>query len=287
MLKAMPMRNVFRAAITLLALCAALPALADTQFRVRRMTRTDVPLGKGQCDIRVTVDGEAEISVRGDTVFVRTLSGREVRDAGSECNEPMPGRNIEGFNFRGVDGRGEVRLLAEPSPRNNFAAVVRIRDNASGEEGYTFRLTWQMTGTSMGRGNSGLPPALPPNDNSGRGYGRGGPGFGNNGMSFNAVGRGSSVLSAYGSQRLTQVSVDIDRGGKIVVSFQGETERRLTFNGTVIGQEDGRMRAEVTTEDRRMHGPMYLTVSPRREVESIEFDGADGPYRLRVNWDRR
>jgi hypothetical protein len=81
--------------------------------------------------------------------------------------------------------------------------------------------------------------------------------------------------------------VDIDRGGKIVVSFQGETERRLTFNGNVTDQEGGRLRAEVATEDRRVHGPMFLSLNPRQEVESIEFDGADGPYRLRVNWDRR
>jgi hypothetical protein len=199
----------------------------------------------------------------------------------------MPGRNLEGFNFRGVDGRGEVRLLAEPSPRNNFAAVVRIRDNASGEEGYAFRLTWQMTGTAPGRSGSNFPPNDNPGRGYGRGYGRGGSGFGNNGLRFDAVGRGSSVLSAYGSQRLTHVSVDIDRGGKIVVSFQGETERRLTFNGNVTDQEGGRLRAEVATEDRRVHGPMFLSLNPRQEVESIEFDGADGPYRLRVNWDRR
>ena len=33
---------------TLLMLCAALPVLADTRFQIRRMTRNDVPLGKGQ-----------------------------------------------------------------------------------------------------------------------------------------------------------------------------------------------------------------------------------------------
>ena len=42
----------------------ALPALADTRFQIRRMTRDDVPLGKGQCDIRLQVDNEVEVAVR-------------------------------------------------------------------------------------------------------------------------------------------------------------------------------------------------------------------------------
>ena len=32
-----------------LLLFVTAPAAADTQFRVKQMTRTDVPLGKGQC----------------------------------------------------------------------------------------------------------------------------------------------------------------------------------------------------------------------------------------------
>ena len=39
------------------------------------MTRDDVPVGKGQCDIRLQVDGEVEVSVRGDRVDVRTIIG--------------------------------------------------------------------------------------------------------------------------------------------------------------------------------------------------------------------
>ena len=65
----------------------AMPVVADTAFRTGRMTRDDVPRGKGQCDIRLQIDKEAEVRVRGDMVFVRTVSGREARDDGSECNE--------------------------------------------------------------------------------------------------------------------------------------------------------------------------------------------------------
>src|ERR1035441_5029742 len=146
MLKGMSDRRLFRTGMALLALCAALPALADTQFRISRMTRNDVPPGKGQCDIRLQVDNEVDVSVHGDMVMIHTLAGRDPRDDGSECNGPLPDRNIEGFNFQVMDSRNEIRLVAEPSRRNNFTAVVHIRDSAGGEGRYHFRLSWVMGG---------------------------------------------------------------------------------------------------------------------------------------------
>src|SRR5215470_9691701 len=77
MLKAMRPPHTSRIGIIFLALSAALPAVGDTQFRIRKMTRDDVPLGKGQCDIRLQVDNEVEVSVRGDTVYSHTLAGRD------------------------------------------------------------------------------------------------------------------------------------------------------------------------------------------------------------------
>src|SRR5437870_7870903 len=104
----------FRNGVALAALCAALPALADTRFQIRRMTRDDVPLGKGQCDIRLQVDNEVEVHVRGDGVTIRTLAGQDARDEGSECNAPLPNRDVEGFNFDVRESRNDIRLLAEP-----------------------------------------------------------------------------------------------------------------------------------------------------------------------------
>ncbi len=114
------------------------------------MTRNDVPLGKGQCDIRLRVDGEVEVSVRGDMVYVRTISGRDAIDEGSECNDPLPARDVQNFNFEVGGSRGEIRLLSPPSRGSNFAAVVRIRDSQGGEGRYQFRLSWAMTGAYQG-----------------------------------------------------------------------------------------------------------------------------------------
>src|SRR5512132_2446970 len=154
----------------LLALAFWLPALADTQFRVRRTSRNDIPLGRGQCDIRLQVDNEVEVALRGDTVRIRTISGRDAYDDGnSECNMPLPDRPVSDFNFEVRDSRGEIRLIAEPSRRNNYTAVVLIRDGSGGQGRYHFRLTWDMRdpGPSGGfgrpdfRGDDRPPPGPP------------------------------------------------------------------------------------------------------------------------------
>jgi hypothetical protein len=278
--------------MALLALCAALPALADTQFRIRRMTRNDVPPGKGQCDIRLQVDNEVEVSVRRDMVLIHTIAGRDARDDGSECNAPLPDRNLEGFNYEVMDSRNEIRLLAEPSRRNDFTAIVHIRDSSGGEGRYHFRLSWVIGGGGPPEGRRGFgggPPeerrgfGAPPDERRG-----GGPGFSwNNTINFRGQGRGSSALNNFGEQRLSGVSVDIDRGGKILVSFRGERGRPLSFTGTVIASEGGRLKADVMTEDRRLHGPMYISVDDRQNVNSITLEATDGRDHLRVNWDRR
>jgi hypothetical protein len=291
--------KLFRAGLALAALCLALPAVADTQFRVRRMTRDDVPMGRGQCDIALQVDGEVEVSVRRDTVLIHTIAGRDAYDDGSsECNAPLPDRAPEGFRFQVTERRNDIALVAEPSRRNNFAVVIRIRDTSGGQGRYRFRLTWQMSGgDGFGPGGRNVPPGdargvgrpdgrdipgFPPADR------RGGPAFSwNNTVHFNGMGRGSAGLSNSGAQRLSNATVDIDRGGRIVVSFQTDNRRPLVLNGIVNAMEGAQYRADVATEDRRLRGPMYITINSRNEVDAIRLQATDGRDRLNITWDRR
>jgi hypothetical protein len=157
------------AVLAALLLMVPRTAFADTEFQVRKMTRGDVPLGKGQCDIRLRIDGEVEVRLRGDRVHIRPISGREGRDDGSECNEPLPARFVEGFGFEVRDGRGGIQLLSEPSRVTSFSAVVRIRDSDNGEGRYHFRISWQMDGGGPGFGQGGGFGNRP---GGGPGYGR-------------------------------------------------------------------------------------------------------------------
>jgi hypothetical protein len=259
-------------------LAAAIPAVADSQFRIRRMLRNDVPPGKGQCDIRLQVDQEAEVSVRGDVVMIRTLAGREPRDDGSECNEPLPAGDVNGFYFEVKDSRGDIRLITEPSRRSGGAAVVHIRDSSGGEGRYHFRISWSLGGA--------IPPGPPPRrlDPEPPSRGRF---MWDDVIQFRGEGRGTVTFDR-APQRLFGVNVDIDRRGKIVASFRMEGGRTLQFSGTVIGREGGRLQADVVSDDRfRARGTMFLSVDQRREVNSVSLEADNGRDRMRVAWDRR
>jgi hypothetical protein len=123
-----------------------LPAMADTRFTVRQMGRNEAPPGRGVCDIRLQVDNQVEVVVDGDRVYIRTLSGQDARDDGSECNAPLPGREVDGFNFDVKERRGDIQLAEPPTRRNGGKVVVRIRDGQGGFGRYIFRLSWAMQG---------------------------------------------------------------------------------------------------------------------------------------------
>ena len=109
----------------------------------------------------------------------------------------------------------------------------------------------------------------------------------NNVIHFAGRGQGDTRMNGAPGDRLSDVSVDIDRGAKITVSFRTDRSRTVLFTGTVVGQETGRLQAEMTSEDRRLRGTMTLSVDERQNVNSITMDATDGRDRLRVTWDRR
>ncbi|MGD0871232.1 MAG: hypothetical protein ABSB88_16900 [Bryobacteraceae bacterium] len=259
--------------VILLAVLAAIPACADTRFRAKKMTRNDVPLGKGQCDIRLQVDGQVDVAVRGDMVVIHAISGQDARDDGSECNSPLPGHEPRGFNFQVVESRNEIRLAEPPSRRNDFGAMVQIRDSSRGFGRYHFRLSWETGPVSELRRDE-------PDRRDERF-------IWNNALNFRGRGMGEVRINGNGPRRLQDATVEVDRGGKIVVSFRSEGPRPVVFTGTVMGREEGRLKADVMTEDGRLHGPMYLSVDDRQNVTSITLDATDGQDRLHLGWDKR
>ncbi len=258
---------------TVAFLCAALalPALADTAFTVRKMSRSDVPFGKGQCDIRLQVDGEAEVAVRGDRVFVRTLSGREARDDGSECNEPLPARDLRDFDFEVKDRRGDIALVDQPGPRTGYCAVVRIRDPKGGEGRYHFRLTWSIAGGSLSRGRS------PWQDGS-----RTAP---SSTLRFSGPGSGSYQRGGDRPVRLGQARIDVDRSGRARVVFEADDGRPLAFSGNLVRTERGSLVCEMGM-GAGARGLMYIAVDGGGDVSRVSMDGDAGRERFRLSWRR-
>src|SRR5690348_11017957 len=157
------MRQHLLVAFAALAVISA-PMFAQNQMRARIVGGGDGNSGK--CTVEVTVDGAAEVEVRGDTANLRDISGRPPQFRRFECTSPMPS-NPADFRFAGVDGRGRQTLVRDP--RNGGVAVVRIEDPEGGAEGYTFDLMWS---GGAGPYTSGNGPVYPNSDRYNRGYDR-------------------------------------------------------------------------------------------------------------------
>ncbi|HUA62500.1 MAG TPA: hypothetical protein VML19_27330 [Verrucomicrobiae bacterium] len=251
-------------------LAVALPGWGDTQFRARKMTSPGVAAGKGVCDLRLQVDGDVEVSLRGDIVSLRTLSGRESRDDGSECNYPLPDHEMKGFSFETKDARGDVKLTEKPDGRNGFAAVARIRDAAAGYGRYHLRVSWTL-------GKDAFPP---------------GPGVGvpegfvwNNAIHYSGRGNGTTVSNGAETQRLLEASVDIDRVGHAIIAFRCDRAAPEIFNGFLMDREGDKMKIDAATEDHRLRGTMWVTVEGTA-VRSVEMDGTDGQDHLLVHFEK-
>jgi hypothetical protein len=97
--------------------------------------------GDGKCTFEVEVDKMAEVEIRGDQGYLRTISGREARWRRLDCNQPLPSSPND-FRFKGIDGRGRQDLVRDPNS-NRGVAVIRIEDPKGGREGYTGDIMWR------------------------------------------------------------------------------------------------------------------------------------------------
>jgi len=90
---------------------------------------------------RGRVDDESIIRISGNDVRVETIRGYGVSNDRSNFSSPLPRQPIQ-VNLVDAEGRGEIVLVEQPNPRNNFTAGVRIRDRDGGAGTYAFTITW-------------------------------------------------------------------------------------------------------------------------------------------------
>ena len=145
------MRNV--SAVILLTLAGSIAASAQRGMVYINPRITGGDSSNGRCIVRLMVDDQVNVRIGNGQIRVETLSGAPSRDDGTECTSMFRnGRDLSDFRFRGMDGRGEVRLQSDPRQDNRGEAVIYIRDSKGGEEGYTFEINWQ---GDNGNSNSG------------------------------------------------------------------------------------------------------------------------------------
>jgi hypothetical protein len=118
------------------------PAGQPASFFARRSGK-HAAQGRGQFDLRLLVDGTANVYVQGESIRIETVSGRAPSDEGSEYTEPLPRASFEQFTISKESGRGEVDLVEKPSPENNYTAKFRFSDPKGGDDRYHVRLEWE------------------------------------------------------------------------------------------------------------------------------------------------
>ncbi|HSA57215.1 MAG TPA: hypothetical protein VLE53_15995 [Gemmatimonadaceae bacterium] len=85
------------------------------------------------------VDHDVEIRIQGDRVTYHNLGGKGVRSVRVEIGRGVP-RGITEVRLGSRSGRGSVQITQQPSARNGYTTIVRVRDTRSGYGRYDFSL---------------------------------------------------------------------------------------------------------------------------------------------------
>ncbi|MBL8221626.1 MAG: hypothetical protein JNL62_20495 [Bryobacterales bacterium] len=249
--------------------CTLLCAQQDPVFRPKQMRDYNPRAADGRCIIRVRLDDESDVELRGDRVLLRTITGRPGRDDGSECSQPLPAGGFSKFAFRGIDGRGEVRLVQEPRPGNQWTAIVAIRDKKGGDEGYTFELSWSADPNAAQPVASGgsvfSQPSTP--SNSGGGIL----------PSLSGLGGGQSTIQA----KFTGFDETFSSSGTMRVNNQDQSIRRMRANLRSDGNAEFTLYGNEVLQmtGRWTGGGNALDVS----VTNVGGDAASGRGRVYLN----
>lgn len=237
---------------------------AAVEFTPRRTGDSNPNSENGYCNIRLEVDDEVYVYIRGDRVRAERTRGEIPRDQGSECTGPLPGRYLRNFRWRGVDGRGEQRLIEQPNSGNRYTAVAYIRDSKGGREGYTFRIEWEGradSGDSWSGGGSGG------NWGGSGGSGGWGSGGGSDWGSGGGGGWGSGGGGGWGSGGGGSTSFRAETSGNGTAYLQNDPNRNLNFARFHVNGDQFRLRLEGDVNiavsgrvDRRGGGNANLTI---------------------------
>ncbi len=108
----------------------------------RGQGRDDRTPRAGSLSCRGRVDDVIELEIRGDQLRERVVSGQRVSDVSSRFNSNLPRRRVK-VNVEKLRGRGNVDVVEQPSSRNNFTAIVRLRDTKGGADDYEIEVYWE------------------------------------------------------------------------------------------------------------------------------------------------
>lgn len=90
---------------------------------------------------RGTVDDVTQIKVQESNVEMSAISGNPSSDANYTFTSPMPYRRLN-VRLNKINGRGDVRIIQQPSRDNDFTTIIEVRDPNRGPSDYEFEISW-------------------------------------------------------------------------------------------------------------------------------------------------
>ena len=225
------------------------------EFTVQHDSDWNEQRRQGACVIRAAVDNEVNVELRWDRVRLMTVAGLPGEDKGSVCNAPLQRAGVSNVQVERLEGRGQISMLEQPGPNNDWAAVVRILDRNGGAGTYAYRLTWQWDGT------------MPQTSQNNRTRRRGG------------YGRARNNVSTERSCRQALARRLKDEWGAVIVTYPGEN-RGLGGNATLAGRADIR----AGNENRQVDFQCAVNANTNR-VDQIYYDfvGNTFPWNPRLS----
>jgi hypothetical protein len=100
------------------------------------------PPASGRAFWRGFVDKEVQLILRNRNLETRTISGAAYDNVNFSFTASIPTRNVS-IDVLKKRGRGEVRVLQQPSRDNDYTAVVQILDEGSGAREYELEISWR------------------------------------------------------------------------------------------------------------------------------------------------
>lgn len=135
------------------------------------------------------VDREVQITMRGRDVWTSGADRDDQRFNRVRVASPLP--QTDGFvRVQSLDGRGEVAVIQQPTARNGFTTIVRVRDRGAGADNYRLVAYWDgrygdgrygRDDDDDGGGwrrNNGVPPRVDSRDRGNGGWNDGNGGWG-------------------------------------------------------------------------------------------------------------
>lgn len=91
---------------------------------------------------RGMVDDKVQLVIRGNLIETRTMSGQAYPDGTFSFTALLPTREVN-VGVTKSRGRGNVRVLQQPSQANDYTAVVEIVDSGGGAREYQLDIFWK------------------------------------------------------------------------------------------------------------------------------------------------